>query len=209
MKIFVRTITTSTFLFYSSYCHLHAQKTSNNDQKKVSSLLDHSFRWISSDTINTALDGYPKFKINVKNNGLHRSPDRLGVSFISNDYNEVIGGFANFPNGGHIKLEPGDSTIVSIWSHGVKERPVNDKDENSIFSRDIGFKFRVDDFNNPQEHIVRRTIKFIDWDRPIRLDKISGSMQISGTIPADLIGSSNSANSSQQTIVYIRTPHMQ
>ena len=209
MKIFVRTITTATFLFYSSYCHLHAQKTSNNDQKKVSSLLDHSFRWIRSETINTALDGYPKFKINVKNNGLHRSPDRLGVSFISNDYNEVIGGFANFPNGGHIKLEPGDSTIVSIWSHGVKERPVNDKDENSIFSRDIGFKFRVDDFNNPQEHIVRRTIKFIDWDRPIRLDKISGSMQISGTIPADLIGSSNSANSSQQTIVYIRTPHMQ
>lgn len=207
--LITRFIASAFFLFYSSYSYLQAQKTSNIHQKKVSSLLDHSFEWISNDTINIALDGFPKFKIKVKNNGTNRSPDRLGVSFISNDYDGVIGGFANFPNGGHIKLEPGDSTIVSIWSQGVKERPINDKDANDIFSRDIGFKFRVDDFNNPQEHIVRKTIKFMDWERPVRLEKINGSMQISGIIPADLNSTSISGNTSQETKVYIRTPYAQ
>ncbi|WP_445752872.1 hypothetical protein, partial [Polaribacter sp.] len=205
----LRILASAFFLLYSINTYLQAQHTSNIHQKKVSSFLDHSFEWISNDSINTALDGYPKFKIKVKNNGINRSPDRFGVSFISNDYDGVIGGFANFPNGGYIKLEPGDSTIVSIWSQGVKERAITDKDANDIFSRDIGFKFRVDDFNNPQEYIVRESIKFIDWERPVRLDKIGGPMQISGVIPADLNGSLNSGNSTNETKVYIRTPNSQ
>lgn len=67
----LRILASAFFLLYSINTYLQAQHTSNIHQKKVSSFLDHSFEWISNDTINTALDGYPKFKIKVKNNGIN------------------------------------------------------------------------------------------------------------------------------------------
>ncbi len=208
-RLFIISFIFAVTLQFTGIPNLFAQGSAQPARTTITSLFDHNFTWISPDTINTALDGYPKFKVLVKNNGTGRSPDRLGVSFISNDYEGIIGGFANFPNGGYIKLEPGDSTIASIWSQGVRERAVFDKDANSAFSRDIGFKFRVDDFNNPQEQIIRRTITFIDWDRPVTLSKIVGSMRIQGTIPPDLNASSLPGNTPKETKVYIRTPHSQ
>ena len=172
-----------------------------------SRLSDHRFEWISPDTVNTALDGFPKFKVRVTNNGASRSPDRLGVSFTSPDYDGVIGGFANFPNGGHIKLEPAKSMIVSIWSQGVKERAITDKKDDGSFTRNIGFKFLVDDFNNRQEQIVSRNITFIDWDKPVRLEKISGPMQINGIVPPDTEKSPLSENQPRETRVYVKTPN--
>ena len=139
----------------------------------------HTFEWISPDTIRTKLDGFPKFKVRVTNTGSVRSPDRLFIRFTSTDFEGEIGGFANFPNGGAIKLEPGESTIVSMWSIGVRERPITDRDANGAFTRDIGFRFYVDDFNQPRETVVRRDITFIDPQQPLTLASVSGSMPVS------------------------------
>lgn len=166
----------------------------------------HSFEWISPDTIRTQLDGFPKFKVRVTNTGSVRSPDRLFVRFTSNDYAGEIGGFANFPNGGAIKLEPGESTIVSMWSIGVRERPITDRDAKGAFTRDIGFRFYVDDFNQPRETVVRRSITFIDPQQPLTLSAVSGSMPVSVVIPASTLFHPPGITEPLETRVYLRTP---
>lgn len=166
----------------------------------------HSFEWISPDTIRTKLDGFPKFKVRVTNTGSVRSPDRLFIRFTSTDFEGEIGGFANFPNGGAIKLEPGESTIVSMWSIGVRERPITDRDANGAFTRDIGFRFYVDDFNQPRETVVRRDITFIDPQQPLTLVAVSGSMPVSAVIPSSTLFHPAGIISPMETRVYLRTP---
>jgi outer membrane protein assembly factor BamB len=175
-------------------------------QSAVAQITGHSFEWISPDTVHTRLDGYPKFKVKVTNTGTQRSPDRFFIRFTSTDYVGEIGGFANFPNGGSIKLEPGESTIVSMWSIGVRERPVTDRDANGAFFRDIGFRFFVDDFNNPRETVVRKTITFIDPQQPMTLATVSGSMPVSATIPASTLFHPAGITEPMETRVYLRTP---
>jgi outer membrane protein assembly factor BamB len=166
----------------------------------------HTFEWISPDTIRTKLDGFPKFKVRVTNTGSVRSPDRLFIRFTSTDFEGEIGGFANFPNGGAIKLEPGESTIVSMWSIGVRERPITDRDANGAFTRDIGFRFYVDDFNKPSESVVRRDITFVDPQQPLTLAAVSGSMPVTADIPPSPLAHPAGITEPMETRVYLRTP---
>ena len=69
------------FLFLN--ISLFAQSGPQPTQNTVATLSDHSFTWISPDTIHTALDGYPKFKVLVKNNGTGRSPDPNSKSYLT------------------------------------------------------------------------------------------------------------------------------
>lgn len=161
--------------------------------------------WIGPDTLNEALDGRPKFKMKVINRSDAITPDRVGMSFQSPDYPNPGGGFANFPNGGYIQLEPGDSMIVSVWSSGVFEHPRDDKDENGAFQREIGFRFLKDVFMEQDSIYVSRQMTFIEWPRPITAERISGSKAVTVQLPS--VQTVPIANEPPDITISVRTPN--
>ena len=167
--------------------------------------LGHELMWVGSDTLFEALDGRPKFKMKVINRSDAITPDRVGMSFRSPDYPNPGGGFANFPNGGFIQLEPGDSMIVSVWSSGVFEHPRDDKNENGVFQREIGFRFLKDVFMEQDSAYVSRQMTFIEWPRPITAERIAGSKTVTVQLPS--IQSTPIANESPDITISVRTPN--
>lgn len=166
--------------------------------------LGHELSWVGSDTLYEALDGRPKFKVKVVNRSGAVTPDRVGISFSSPDYPNPGGGFANFPNGGYIKLAPGDSMIVSVWSSGVFELPRDDKDANGAFQRQIGIRFLKDIFMEQDSATLLRTMTFIEWPRPLSLERVKGPMQVAVSIPA--VTTAPIAGESPEVFVGLRTP---
>ena len=166
--------------------------------------LGHELSWVGPDSLYEALDGRPKFKVKVVNRSSVVTPDRVGVSFSSPDYPNPGGGFANFPNGGFIKLAPGDSMIVSVWSSGVFEHPREDKDANGVFRREIGLRFLKDVFMEQESVYLSRTMTFVEWPRPLTLDHVKGPMQVNFHIPA--IDASPVSNEPFEVVVSLRTP---
>ena len=151
-----------------------------------------------------ALDGRPKFKVKVVNRSGTVTPDRVSVSFSSPDYPNPGGGFANFPNGGFIKLAPGDSMIVSVWSSGIFEHPRDDKDANGVFRREVGMRFLKDVFMAEESMYMSRIMTFIEWPHPLTLEQVSGPMQVSVQIPS--ISPNQVSHESPEVFVGLRTP---
>jgi len=166
--------------------------------------LGHELSWVGSDSLYEALDGRPKFKVKVINRSSAFTPDRVVVSFSSPDYPNPGGGFANFPNGGFIKLAPGDSMIVSVWSSGIFEHPRQDKDANGVFQREVGLRFLKDVFMEQESAYLSRKMTFIEWPRPLTLERVTGPMQVTVHIPA--VDASPVANESPEVFVGLRTP---
>jgi WD40 repeat protein len=196
MMRFLRTRLKFVLIFACFFCAWEASAQTT--------FLGHELSWVGSDTLYEALDGRPKFKVKVVNRSGSVTPDRVGVSFSSPDYSSPGGGFANFPNGGFIKLAPGDSMIVSVWSSGVFEHPREDKDANGAFVREIGMRFLKDVFMNEESTYLSRRMTFIEWPRPLTLERVSGPMQVAVQIPS--VAPSQVANESPEVIVGLRTP---
>lgn len=77
---------------------------------------DLEFEYLTPRTLYAGLDGNPKLRVRITNNG--NSPvNYFGFDFRPDGENQNFPGCATHPNGGLINLEPGESTVVAVWSN--------------------------------------------------------------------------------------------
>lgn len=74
------------------------------------------FEFLTQRTIRWSLDGQPKLRVRVTNNG-SEAVSSVAFDFRPDDQPQNFPGCATFPNGGYINLQPGESTVVSVWSN--------------------------------------------------------------------------------------------
>lgn len=77
---------------------------------------DIDFEYLTQRTIRPGLDGQPKLRVRVTNNG-NSAISYVGFDFRPDNQAQNLPGCATHPNGGFINLEPGESTVVSVWSN--------------------------------------------------------------------------------------------
>lgn len=74
------------------------------------------FEFLTQRTIRWSLDGQPKLRVQITNKG-NDAVTNVAFDFRADDQPQNFPGCATFPNGGFINLEPGESTVVSVWSN--------------------------------------------------------------------------------------------
>ena len=102
--------------FYPSVYSKTSPEISTKTNNYNSWIDDLDFEFLTQEVISSSLDGRPKMRLKVTNNGAS-TIDRVEFRFLPDDATENFPGCATFPNGGFINLEPGESTIVSVWSN--------------------------------------------------------------------------------------------
>lgn len=76
---------------------------------------DLDWEFLSPRVISAGLDGNPKMRLRLTNNG-DQALNNISFRFFPDEETQQFSGCATFPNGGYVNLEPGESTIISAWS---------------------------------------------------------------------------------------------
>ena len=77
---------------------------------------DLEFEYLTPTTLYAGLDGNPKLRLKVTNNG-STNVEYVGFDFRPDNQSQNFPGCATHPNGGFINLAPGESTVVAVWSN--------------------------------------------------------------------------------------------
>ncbi|WP_420388252.1 cadherin domain-containing protein [Roseivirga sp.] len=77
---------------------------------------DLDFEYLTPRTLYAGLDGNPKLRVRITNNG-STAVNYFGFDFRPDNESQNFPGCATHPNGGFINLEPGESTVVAVWSN--------------------------------------------------------------------------------------------
>lgn len=77
---------------------------------------DLDFEYLTPRTLYAGLDGNPKLRVRITNNG-NSAVNYFGFDFRPDNESQNFPGCATHPNGGLINLEPGESTVVAVWSN--------------------------------------------------------------------------------------------